>query len=179
MQTLEQGTRTILGYRDVSQELRAGNLEFLYLGDVIRDVEIMEELQTQRFGTFKYQVLGEKYNRLLGILYSYNELYEIGEKCDIVITEILKTNPILVNAEPSHDFNTRERFKIIISSEHEQGAFSFKLGSKLIGYIQKKQKRIYEELGIGSKVLVELEMFQKRKGRGKGVLFANPLEILG
>lgn len=68
--------------------------------------------------------------------------YIILEKhCDIVVTEILKPSPLFVAAEPSHNFHAKERFKIMISSEHEQRNFSFKLGSKLMGYIQKKQGR--------------------------------------
>ena len=177
-ETLEQGKITLLGYRDITSELKQGTLEFLTVGDVISQVKITEELQTRKFGTFKYKFLGEQYDNLSGILDSYNEMHGIGEKCDIIVTEILKTNPLLVSAEPSHDFKQGEKFKVSISSQHKKGDFSFKLGSKLIGYIQKRDGRVYKSLGIGSKVLVELEIFVKRKGRGKGVLFVNPLENL-
>lgn len=79
MQILVQGTRTILGYRDVSKELRERSLEVLCPKDVIKDVTITKELQTQKFGTFKYQFLGKPYHGLLGILQSYNELHNLGE----------------------------------------------------------------------------------------------------
>jgi len=177
-EALEQGTKTISGYRDVSDELKAGNLEFLTTGDAITQVTIKEELRTQKFGTFKYKFCGEQYDNLSGILNSYSEIYDIGEKCDIVVTEILRTNPLLVNAEPSHDFKPGEKFKVAIGSQHKKGDFSFKLGSKLIGYIKKSDGKVYKSLGVGSKVLVELEIFVKRNGRGKGFLFTTPLKNL-
>lgn len=174
--TLDQGTRTMLDFRDVSKELEKGTLEFLKKYDVIRNIKI-GEAKISKKGKVIYHFNVWNYQNMYGMIFPCGEIVEVGRTCDIIIEKAISVHPLYVHACVYHDLYKGETILVRITGRGKKlGDPSFKLFNGITGYITSKDHKLNKQIGIGTKLYVEVKEFTKI-GKG-GILQVKASENL-
>jgi len=158
MEDSQKGTKTRLGFRDISFLLETETLEVLKKYDVVRGINLdSEKLEIHYDRPAKiYNFNSQKYD-LRGRIFPMDEIINLNQEYDIIIQNWKKTiNPINVDAQIYHDFYPEEKLKVEISRRTFGKDPSFKLFNYIAGFVKDPKNGLYEKIDEGSKVLVKV-----------------------
>ncbi len=173
-------TLTRLGYRDVSESLRSGNLTIRKL-DVVKGILTeSEHEQTHDDGSisFVHYFKSEEYH-MRGRLFPLDELIVTNYPYDIIIQNLsIETRPLYplnVDSQVYHDFYPGEQLAVRISRIRQGNDPSFKLFNHITGFV-KDRNSLYSEIQEQDVLAVEVENLTDNRGRL--IVHVRPLEII-
>lgn len=171
-QRIGQGILTKLGFRDVSIPLETKILEELRKYDVIKNIRINKEKEELHKGKTEkiYYFYSREYN-MRGRIFPSDEIVTIYQTCDIIIQNWKpEINLLNVDSQIYHDLEKGEKLKVRVSKKIYGKDPSFVLFNSergnTVGYVSDyENKKLYKEIAVGSKILVEIIHLHKKYGK--------------
>lgn len=158
---------TSRGYRDITERLGNSNIR-IEKYDVIRGINpIYEERQfiTREDGQEVIYLFHEPKKNLDGRIFPFDEIIIPDVLCDIIVQKFkggAAPNCRYIDVNPYHDFETGEKFGVVVSQITERGDPAFKLYNRITGFV--KDKKFFSgstQIRLGTKLLIEVIAFKR------------------
>ena len=169
------------GYRDITEQLGNGGIR-IEKYDVIRGVTPIEEEKqfiTCEDGQDVIYLFHEPEKSLAGRIFPFDEIIIPDVPCDIIVQKFKgkSSNCRYIDVNPYHDFETGEKFGIIVSQITERGDPAFKLYNRITGFVKDKKSFLGStQIRLGAKLLIEV--IALKRADNHEIVLVKPIESL-
>lgn len=177
----KQDEITKLGFRDVTEKLKSGDL-CIKESDVIRGVSShYEKEQNHNDGSVSFVYYFKNPSlHLRGRIFPLDEVIVTGHDYDVIVqrikSETIPMFPMNVDVQVYHDFNPGEQLAVRITRVKKGNDPSFKLFNHITGFV-KNRNSLYDRIREGDVIAVDVEKVFNYE-RNRFAVHVKPLDII-